>query len=325
MTATSDAEDAVGQDMAPLRDRTWVVAVAAAMWGLDGLLRKPLATTLDAATVVLWEHLIAVIAICWLIPPAIAVYRRCGLRDQVAIAVIGVGASAVATAMFTEAFALSVKTYDFITPLVLQKLQPLIAVGLAVAVLGERLRARFAFYAVPALVGAWLLAFADPFDVKVAAVKVALLSLGAAALWAAGTVLGRMVSASVQPRELTVLRYVWGLPAAFLVALRTHAGLAPGWHNLFGLALLALIPGLAALSLYYYGLRATAASRATFAELAFPGTAAVVGVLFLNSHLSWSQWLGFLVVVGSITALGWNERTRRSAVADPLAADVPVS
>lgn len=27
------------------RDRTWVIAVAATAWGLDGLLREPLATT----------------------------------------------------------------------------------------------------------------------------------------------------------------------------------------------------------------------------------------------------------------------------------------
>lgn len=309
----------------PPRDRTWIVAVAAGMWGLDGVMRKPLATHLDAATVVLYEHAFAVLAILWLVPAALRAYRRCPPRDQIAIAMIGIGASAVATALFTEAFAISAKTNDFVTPVVLQKLQPVFAVGLAVAVLGERLRARFAFYAVPALVGAWLLSFAHPFDVKVAAAKVALLSLGAAALWAAGTVLGRMVSPDVGFRDLMVLRYVWGLPAAFVVALQTHAGLVPGWHNVLGLVLLALVPGIAALSLYYYGLHATAASRATFAELAFPGTAAVVGVVFLHSHLRWSQWVGFAIVVVAITALGWNERTRhRVAVADPLAEEVPV-
>ena len=310
--------------VAGVRDRTWIVALAAAMWGLDGLLRKPLATSLDAATVVLWEHLIAVIFLCWLIPPAVRVYLRCSLRDQLAIAVIGIGASAVATALFTEAFAISAKTNDFITPVVLQKLQPLFAVSLAVLVLGERLRPRFAMYAVPALIGAWLLSFAHPLDVQVVAVEVSLLSVGAAALWGAGTVLGRLVSPAVGPRDLTVLRYAWGLPAAFVVALQTHAGLAPGWHNLFGLTLLALIPGILALCLYYFGLHATAASRATFAELAFPGTAAVVGVVFLNSHLSWSQWLGFAIVVASITALGWNERTGHRAVADPLAEAVVI-
>ena len=78
--------------------------------------------------------------------------------------------------------------------------------------------------------------------------------------------------------------------------------------------LLGLVPGLAALSLYYVGLKATAASRATFAELAFPATSAFVGVAFLGSTLTASQWLGMAVVVAAIFALGWNERGRRPAV-----------
>ena len=49
---------------------------------------------------------------------------------------------------------------------------------------------------------------------------------------------------------------------------------------------IALIPGLLAMWLYYVGLRRTAASRATLAELAYPCTAAVVGVALLDAHLS---------------------------------------
>ena len=63
---------------------------------------------------------------------------------------IGAGASALATLLFTQAFRLG----DPITPQVLQKLQPLIAVLLATVILGERLRPRFALFLVPGLVGA---------------------------------------------------------------------------------------------------------------------------------------------------------------------------
>lgn len=309
------------------RDRTGLVAAAAAAWGLDGLLRRPLATTVDPATIVLWEHLIAVAAVAWLLPAAFRAYLRCTPGQRVAIAAIGVGASALATTLFTEAFALSAQTGDFITPLVLQKLQPLFAVTLAVLFLRERLRPSFAIYALPALAGAWLLSFDEPFSIRVSALKVALLATGAAALWAAGTVLGRIVSTAVSPRELTVLRYMWGLPAALAIALQLHAPLTPGWHNMFALILLALIPGVAALSLYYFGLRATPAARATVAELAFPATAAVVGVVFLGSRLSATQWLGFAVIVASIAGFSWHERRRPPAViAHPTAQDtIPAS
>lgn len=300
-----------------VRDRTWLVAIAAAMWGLDGLLRQPLAATIDPATVVLWEHVIIVVVLIPFIPSAARAFLRCSWRDRLAIMVIGIGASAVGTALFTEAFRVSGATGDFVTPLVLQKLQPIFAVALAVMLLKERLRPGFAFFAVPALIGAWLLAFSDPFDVQVAAVQAALLSIGAAVLWAMGTVLGRMVSQSVGPRDLTVLRFTWGLPAALVIVLLTGSSLTPGWSNLPGLVLLAIIPGLIALALYYVGLRSTAASRATFAELAFPATAAIVGVLFLGATLSWSQWLGFAVVIVAITAMGMRERQPKPMVETP--------
>lgn len=287
-------------------DRTWLVACAAALWGTDGLLRKPLADVLPAASVVFWEHVIIVAVLLPFVPSALRAFVAATGRQQAALVAIGVGASAVATALFTAAFRLG----GPITPLVLQKLQPVFAVLAAYLLLRERLRPGYFVFAVPALAGAWLLAFRDPLSVQVAAAKAALLALGAAGLWAGGTVLGRMVAVSMSPRDVTVLRFVFGLPAAAVVLQLTHARLAVGWDNATGLVLLALIPGLLALSLYYIGLRATPASRATLAELAFPVTAALVGVGLLGARLTWTQWLGFAVVVVSVTALGWHERVR---------------
>jgi len=74
------------------------------------------------------------------------------------------------------------------------------------------------------------------------------------------------------------------------------------------LVLLALIPGLLALVLYYIALKETPAARATLAELSFPATAAVLGIVFLGVDPSATQWIGLLVVVAAITALGLRER-----------------
>jgi drug/metabolite transporter, DME family len=295
-------------DSARLPDRTWLVACAAALWGTDGLLRKPLADVLPAASVVFWEHLIVVLLLVPFLPSALRAFAGATPRQRAALVAIGVGASAVATALFTAAFRLG----GPITPLVLQKLQPVFAVLFACLLLRERLRPAYFAFAVPALAGAWLLTFADPLSVQIAAAKAALLSLGAAVLWAAGTVLGRMVATTISPRDVTVLRFAFGLPAAFVVLQITHAPVAVGWDNAVGLVLLALIPGVLALSLYYVGLRSTPASRATLAELAFPVTAALIGVGVLGFRLSWTQWLGFAIVVASVTALGWHERVRSS-------------
>ncbi|MFC4004567.1 DMT family transporter [Prauserella oleivorans] len=295
------------------KDRTWLVAVAAALWGTDGLLRLPLAEDLPAGTVVFWEHLLVVVVLLPLLPSAFRALARCGPREWLAVLVIGGGASALATALFTAAFQVG----DPITPLVLQKLQPLFAVLAAWALLGERMRRGYVLFAVPALAGTWLLAFRDPLDIEVSALRAALLALGAAALWAAGTVLGRLVSTSLASRDVTTLRFAVGLPmSAIIVAVQGNT-FAVSWDNALGLGLLALVPGLLALSLYYVGLRATPAARATLAELAFPATAAVIGVSFLDSTLSATQWLGLFVVIAAVTALGWHERTRPTPVVVP--------
>lgn len=288
-------------------DRTWLVACAAALWGTDGLLRKPLADGLPAASIVFWEHLIIVVLVLPLLPSALRALRAATPRQVAALVTIGVGASAVATAMFTAAFRLG----GPITPLVLQKLQPVFAVLAAYVLLAERVRAGYFAFALPAMFGAWLLAFPSPLNMQLRALQAALLAIGAAALWAAGTVLGRMVATTMAPRDVMVLRFAIGLPAALAVLGLTGAPLAVGWDNAVGLVLLAVVPGLLALTLYYLGLRSTPAARATLAELAFPVTAALIGVGLLGARLTGSQWLGFVIVVVAITGLGLHERVRR--------------
>jgi drug/metabolite transporter (DMT)-like permease len=291
-------------------DRTWLIAVAAALWGTDGLLRQPLAGQLPAATIVFWEHLLIVLVLVPFLPSAVRAFRAASGRERVALVLIGAGASAVATALFTQAF----RYGDPVTPLVLQKLQPVIAVVAAALLLGERMRPGYWLFAVPALVGAWLMAFPDPLHAAPQAVTAALLAVAAAALWAIGTVLGRMVSVRISSRDVTVLRFAIGLPAATVVLLLNGAPVVVTPAQLGPLVLLALVPGLLGLALYYVGLRSTAAARATLAELAFPVTAALIGVGLLGTQLQPTQWLGLAVVVGSVTALGLRERSPEPTV-----------
>lgn len=286
------------------RDLTWVVAFAAALWGTDALLRLPLARQVSAPTIVFAEHAVLVLVLLPFLPAALRAFARLDLRGRLAVVAIGVGASAVATTLFT----LSFRFGDPVTPAVIQKFQPVIAIVGAAVLLHERLRPSFAWFAVPALIGAWLLAFPDPLSIGVDEVAVALLALGAATLWAAGTVLGRLVATRLTAVELTTLRFAFGLPAALVIVLATGSPLwVPDVQSTVSVAGIALIPGLLAMWLYYAGLRRTAASRATLAELAYPLTAAVVGVAFLDAHLLAAQWVGAALVVGAVTALALHE------------------
>lgn len=155
------------------------------------------------------------------------------MRIRWAVVAIGVGASALATAPFTFTFQISSRNGDFTTPVVVQHLQPLMAISLAVVVLMERLRLR---------------------------------------------------------------------TAALIVAGTGDSFWVPGLSASFSLLCLGLVPSLLALTVYSPGLRRTAVSRATLAELALPLTGAVIGTIIGNPQTI-GQWIGGVVVAGSVTAL----------------------
>jgi uncharacterized membrane protein len=269
-----------------------LVAVAAALWGLDAWIRAPLAQTTAVGTIVFGEHLVLVACTLPLAAGALAAVFRLGWRHVLAAVVIGAGSSAVATILFTQAFVDGSGSARYVTPVVLQKLQPLIAVVAARLVLGERPRPRFALFLVPALVGAWLIGVSDPFHPTVHGLKPTLYALAAAALWALGTVLGRYLSRDMRFEHVTTLRFVFGFVGSAIALLVLGTPAFASWHDTFYIALLAVVTGLIALGLYYYGLQRTPALAATLAELAFPVSAILVGYFKFGQTLTGWQWLG---------------------------------
>jgi drug/metabolite transporter (DMT)-like permease len=202
--------------------------------------------------------------------------------------VIGAGSSALATILFTEAFVRG----DPVTPVVLQKVQPLVAVSLAAVLLGERPRPRFGLFLLAGLAGTWLMAFPSPFDVSLHGLLPSLYALAAAALWALGTVLGRFLSLELPFEQVTAVRFAFGLPAALAAALVLGAPLTASWHDQAFIFFLAIVTGLVALLLYYYGLQRTTASVASLAELTFPVVAIAVGYLAFDATLTSTQVAG---------------------------------
>ena len=310
------------------RDLTWLVALGAGLWGTDALFRRSLAAEVSAPTLVFAEHLVLVLVLLPFLPRSLRAFARIDARSKLAVVGIGAGASAVATTLFTIAFKISSSSGDFVTPVVVQHLQPLFAIAGAVTLLGERIRSRFLLFALPAIVGVWLLAFPHPLQVSISRAGVALLALAAAVLWAGGTVLGRLVATQLEPVELTTLRFAFGLPTAGLIVwLSGNTFWVPDVSSSVAVVGLALVPGLLAMVLYYIGLRRTAAARATLAELAYPLIGAIVGIALGTGSgpLTWSQWLGAIVIAAAVTGLSWHEaRARVQAIAAPIAVAEPV-
>ena len=152
----------------------------------------------------------------------------------------------------------------------------------------------------------------------------ALLAVGAASLWALGTVLGRRMAPVTTPSQLMTLRFAVGMPAAaIIVSMRGEWGtLSTMTASILGnLIVLALVPGLLAIWIYYRGLLRTPASVATLAELAFPLATVLIGYFAFDRALDGSQWIGLFVLVGAITALGLANPKEKDAYGIKLTRD----
>jgi drug/metabolite transporter (DMT)-like permease len=213
-----------------------LVAVGAAMWGTDGILRVPLLEVASPSQIVLLEHLVLLL---YSVPAVVLGWRFFrGLEAAlwVALLVIGWGGSALATLLFTTAFAVGNPT----VVILLQKTQPLFAIALAAILLRERLGwAYWPCFAV-AMVGAYMISFGNlgPFTALGSTELLpTALALGAALLWGSSTVLGRLVLKDVPFYALTGARLLLAVPllAGIVVAQSSVGGLAAGPHRHQGL------------------------------------------------------------------------------------------
>jgi drug/metabolite transporter, DME family len=282
-----------------------LIAVAAAMWGTDPIIRKTMSGTTSATTIVFGEHVILVLCTLPFLLPALRSVVRAGRSYVAAAVVVGAGASAVATILFTDAL---LRSQDFITPVVIQKIQPFIAIGAATLLLRERPRQGFWWFFVPALAGFWLVNQAHPFDPSAKGTVVIVEATAAAALWALGTVLGRYMSRELQFHHVLSLRFFFGLLASSIALLVLGQPAYSNRHDSVLILYLALVTGLLALALYYYGLQRTPAVLSSLAELTYPAVAVVAGIYAYDQHLTWTQWLGVALILGSVTLLPWRRR-----------------
>lgn len=298
-----------------------LVVAGAALWGTDALFRRGLALEIEAPKLVFLEHAVLVVLTLPLLLRGRQQIRALRPSGWLSAILIGVGSSALATILFTSAF----RYGDPTTPLLLQKLQPLVAIAGATLILKERLLPRFAWFLLISLVGAFLIAFPDPTRVTVTALVPAMLALGAAALWGMGTVLGRFLSPSLSFQTMTALRFAIGLPAAGIimgVVQESPLTFELSSRDFLAVIALALVPGLLALMIYYRGLRSTPASAATIAELAFPLTAAGLNYAVFDTPLSASQWAGAALLTATISIMSWLSRTRELREIGILSPDI---
>ena len=292
----------------------YLVFIAAMLWATDAPFRLHLTQGLSSNFIVLGEHFFDVLVVAPILFLGWRALKKLSWREWGAVAVIAIGGSALASVAFTQAF-------HYVNPsvaILLQKLQPLIAIALAALILKEPLHPRYWLWAAFALFGAYLISFPDlvpqlyPGKAFGPSVTGVLLALVAAFFWGASTVMGKYVLATIDFKLMTALRFCTAF--VFLLLLNWQQGSfpAPGqftWLDALFILIIAIASGVVSLFIYYKGLETTQASVATLAELGFPMAAIFVNWIFIpNSALVPMQFVGVAVLLFAIWRLaGYNK------------------
>ena len=220
---------------------------------------------------------------------------------------------ALGTTFFTKALFLT-GFKDISVVLLLQKLQPIFAILLAAVFLRERFPARFYIYAALALVGGYLVAFKDPLALTVVTrtpLIIAGFSVLAAFAWGSSTTFGKYSLKNINYGLLAALRF--GFTILIMLVLvgkditRVPSVGAEQWKTLL---IIVFSSGAVAMYLYYYGLKRVTASLSSLCELAWPFSAVILDYVINKSVLSPTQYLGGILLVGSVTYVTWLSRAR---------------
>lgn len=283
------------------------VIVAGVLWAIDTLVRYPLLFSgVSAERIVFTEQLfLSVIFLPLLLKDA----KRIGgikLSTILYFIIIGMGGSAIATLTFTKAFML-------INPslvILLQKLQPVVAITLASFTLGEKIKKEFLLWALVALIGGFLISSPDIMPgLTELNFSMALLSdkslwgyglaLTAVVFWGASTVFGKKLSGQGFD-EIQIMggRFIFGLVFMTFYLYYKFGGLSMDWSPVtYGkILVMVLLSGLAGMYFYYKGLKLISARSCALAEMFFPFSAVFINWVFLGAKLLPVQIAGALLL-----------------------------
>lgn len=280
-----------------------LIAFAATLWALDGIIRRNLFSLLPII-IVFYEHLIgSAIFIPHLIKNNII--RKFSKADIGALFVVSFVSSVLGTLWFTTALG-QVQFIPFSVVLLLQKLQPVFAVSTAVILLKERVNKNYVQWAILALVSAYFVTFPNgivSIQENHNNIIAALYAVGAAIAWGSGTAFSRYLLKKYPATSITGLRFILATVFSFILIVVTgkssHLS-APSAQQIGQLFLIAFSTGMVAMWIYYQGLKKTPASVSTIVELVFPALAVFIDIVLYKTVLLPTQYIAAVVLLFAI-------------------------
>ena len=304
----------------------FLIMLAAALWAVDALLRGTLIQTMPAGAVVFYEHLLAFLILSPLFFKYLAKYKTLKAKDWLVLLLLTIVSSALGTFFFTQALAKSFALFDFATPVLLLKLQPIFVILLAGIFLRERLTWRYLIWVPVALVGSYLISFGTQ-AVSLAwsdRWTVVALSIGAALAWGLGTILSKKALHQLSFKEATVIRYALAVPVTLVVSMvlyqQSYSPTDLDVSQILRLLAIALSTGAASIFIYYKGLQHTEAKVSTIAELTYPIVSILIAITSLNPYgapqkLTSGNVLGIVLLLVAILMISLKQHGSTTAQA----------
>ncbi len=286
---------------------TFLIILASLLWGMDTLIRYPLVERgIHPVTIVFYEHCILSLIFSLGLLGQLKKLGELKLVDLVSFFIVGGFGSAIATVAFTESF-------QYLNPslvILLQKLQPLVAITLASLVLKEEIQKQFLIWAFVCLIGGLLVSSPDierfyilmQSDFGAVTSDVAIKGYGLVAVsilgWGAATVFGKRLSLSgFEPKSIMAGRFLTGLLMLLPFVHWNQSMILPAGEDYLKILVMVIISGALAMWFYYQGLKRLSAKTTAIAEMFFPFFAIIVNWIFLGKQLTELQLFGGAILI----------------------------
>lgn len=289
---------------------TFLIIIACFLWGLDTLIRYPMVMSgINPLNLVFYEHCILVLIFSTILIPQFKKIGDLRLSDALSFLMVGGVGSAVATVAFTESF-------RYLNPslvILLQKLQPIVAIFLASIVLKEEIQRPFILWSGVCLIGGLLISSPDIerfyhlmiYDFNTVISDIALkgyILVGISILgWGAATVFGKKLTlVGFDTKSIMAGRFFTGLIFLLPFMEWNRHLILPHGEDYLRILIMVIISGAFAMWFYYQGLKNVSAKMTAVAEMFFPFFAVILNWIFLGKELTHIQLAGgVILIIGS--------------------------
>jgi drug/metabolite transporter (DMT)-like permease len=288
------------------------VAVAAALWGISGIIFIPHLSNLPTFFVVFMMHFLPFLILTVFFYKQYKYVKIFSKMDWLILILISLFGAVLGTVAIVKALFL-VNFHHLSVVVLLQKLQPIFAILLAHIILKERIFRHFILLAIITLCGGYFLTFGfnlPTMGKNTATIYACMLAFFAAFCFGSATVFGKCITNNYSSITITFYRYL--ITTVILGAFLAISGnlyffqcVTPA--NWLILILIIFTSGLFSIYLYYIGLKNIKANIAAFCELSMPIAAVTLDYFVNHSYLSPVQLAGGTVMILGIIILVRNQ------------------